>query len=443
MIPFDPLIVAMAAAAATVIACLLSCLPALHIYNLLGLVLWFGVFTGAEWLDHPLAAGCAVASVVAFSIANSLPSIFLGAPDESAVLTVLPGQKLMMQGRGMDALMSTAAGGMVALLVMSFILGPVLPSVAKVVHRTLRPHSAWIIWSVITFMLMSEWPKGGTHHATRWERLYDGWRSTGAGLITFLLSGWLGFVLFYRPPIAHEVAFQNLMPAFVGLFSVPWLVMNVASRADIPEQIPHTTIGCTWRELATGSLSGLIGGLFAGYVPGVTGGVGGMLAGHASAQRDEHVFLAGQGASKASYYTAGFLLFMTPDLTISRGGSWILKSIYTPGGLGDYLLVLECIVIAACLSFLLMIPLARALCRFVSRLDYRRVSLITLGLCILLVLCMTGPAGFGVMLTASLIGFIPVIHHSRRLNALGIILLPIACNISGIGIPIARWLGLL
>ena len=40
-------------------------------------------------------------------------------------------------------------------------------------------------------------------------------------------------------------------------------------------------------------------------------------------------------------------------------------------------------------------------------------------------------------------GLVPVLHGSRRMNCLGVILLPIACNMSGVGPRVAGWLGLL
>jgi TctA family transporter len=47
-----------------------------------------------------------------------------------------------------------------------------------------------------------------------------------------------------------------------------------------------------------------------------------------------------------------------------------------------------------------------------------------------------------VMGVAAAIGLIPVLFHSRRLNCLGVILLPMACSMSGYGGRIAEWLGL-
>jgi TctA family transporter len=47
------------------------------------------------------------------------------------------------------------------------------------------------------------------------------------------------------------------------------------------------------------------------------------------------------------------------------------------------------------------------------------------------------------MTVATGIGLIPVLFGSRRLNCLGVLLLPIACNMSGVGESVAAFLGLL
>ena len=47
------------------------------------------------------------------------------------------------------------------------------------------------------------------------------------------------------------------------------------------------------------------------------------------------------------------------------------------------------------------------------------------------------------MIVAAGIGLIPVLFGSRRLNCLGVLLLPIACNMSGVGEPVAAFLRLL
>ena len=104
--------------------------------------------------------------------------------------------------------------------------------------------------------------------------------------------------------------------------------------------------------------------------------------------------------------------------------------------------MLGSIAIAAGLSYLLMEPLTRLILRFIDRFNYRHVSTVALVIIIAMVMAVTGWVGLFIALVATGIGLLPVLFGSRRLNCLGILLLPIACNMSGFGEIITGWLGL-
>ena len=61
----------------------------------------------------------------------------------------------------------------------------------------------------------------------------------------------------------------------------------------------------------------------------------------------------------------------------------------------------------------------------------------------MLVTAFTGGPGLVVMFVAGAIGMVPLMFGGRRLNCLGIVLLPVTLNIIGVGPTIAKWLGLL
>ena len=83
-------------------------------------------------------------------------------------------------------------------------------------------------------MLMSEWPKGG-YRGTPIKKFLDAWGSLSAGILTFFLSGFLGFIIMNKSLIPLKTSFQGIMPAFVGLFAVPWIITNIISRKKIPK----------------------------------------------------------------------------------------------------------------------------------------------------------------------------------------------------------------
>src|SRR3990170_2337209 len=95
----------------TLVAALLALVPALHIYNVAGLVLLFAL--GAE--DFSAGDELAVflmGLLVGYAMLNTIPAIFLGAPDDSTVFIVLPGQKYLLMARGYEAAVLTGIGGL-------------------------------------------------------------------------------------------------------------------------------------------------------------------------------------------------------------------------------------------------------------------------------------------------------------------------------------------
>ena len=437
--------VLLAVLAGTAIACVLGLLPGLHIYNVMG-VLVLGVLGLAKaGIDVPaeIYLPAMTGMVVGWSVVNTIPAVLLGTPDESALFTVLPGQKYLMSGRGFEGTMITAVGGLAGAWFLLAVVAPCAPVYLPVAQQVLKGHMHWVLWIIITFMLMSEWPKGGNRGRAGWAKFYDAWKTLLAGLATFLLSGLLGFILLTASPVSHEVAFQNIMPAFVGLFAVPWCLLNMISAADVPPQRLARSLDLDGDVILRSVWSGGLGGGIAAYFPIVTGGVGGMLAGHACAQREERVFIMGQGVSKFIYYVGAFMLMFVPGLNLTRGGgAWMVKTLYVPAGISDYYLVLGSIAVSAGLSYLAMEPLTRLTVRFVSRFNYRHVSTVALAVIVLMVLLMTGWIGLFIAAVGTGIGLLPVLFGSRRLNCLGILLLPIACNMSGFGYRIIALLGL-
>ncbi len=418
---------------------ILACIPGLHVYNIMGLLVISGCMPGTPEIAVPLFSGM----IAGYAVMSTLPSVFLAAPDESALFIVLPGQKYLMGGHGYEGSVITALGSMAGLFILLFMALPPVPVLLSTARTVCQPHLHWILWCVICFMIMSEWPKGGNFGDGGFIKFLDGWRATGAGLFTFLLSGLLGFILLYRTPISSSVAFQNIMPAFVGLFTLPWLLINIASGVRIPRQHINAISDLSGMSLVRGTFAGGLGGGFAAFFPVISGGVGGFLAGHATALRDDRAFLVSQGVSKLVYYVGGFLFLFVPGLGMGRGGgAWLMRGVYVPDSYRDYYMALASMAIAGAVALLMVDPLSRGMIRLMEKSSFRFISAVSLVLVVSVVFAVTGWRGEFVMLVAAGIGLIPVLFGSRRMNCLGVILLPMACNMSGCGVTVAEWLRL-
>ena len=433
------------AVAGAVVASVLSLVPALHIYNVAGFIILATATLGKmeNAIPPELLAMFFLGMITGYAMLNSISSIFLAAPDDSTIFVVLPGQKYLLQRRGYEAVVLTGIGGLGGIAVLA-LLTPVASSLFPALRAILQPHLHWILWTVIAYMLMSEWPKGSDRAPAGWRRWWDGWKSLTAGLITFTLSGLLGFILLYRSLVPVTVAYQNLLPAFAGLFAVPWILQNLLSRVELPEQhIPQTVDATPWLFLR-GTFAGALGGLFAAFFPVVTGGIGGFIAGHATAQRDDRLFIISQGASKVIYYVGGLLFFFVPGLHLTRGGmAWMLSSLWSSHTPQTYYLAVAAVVLTGVLSFFLLLLMTRVAIKLVGKVHYRWISLGTLAVLLTIVVGMTGLGGLLICAVATGIGLIPVLWGSRRVNCMGVLLLPIALNMTGVGGVIAGWLGLI
>ena len=74
---------------------------------------------------------------------------------------------------------------------------------------------------------------------------------------------------------------------------------------------------------------------------------------------------------------------------------------------------------------------------------YRTVSAATLFVQIVIVLLFAGWPGLLICAAASGIGLIPTLWGSRRVNCMGVILLPLALEFAGAASTTVAWLGLL
>jgi putative membrane protein len=435
-----------------VTASFLALIPALHIYNVASLlILSAGALAGL--LNSDQLAMLLMGMVVGYAMLSVIPSIFLAAPDESSVFIVLPGQKWLLERRGYEAAVLTGVGSLCGLAVL-VVLSPIWGEAARVLRIIITPHLGWVLAAISVFMLMSEWPKSGDRgptphkaggaHAAGWARLRAAWIGLGAGVLTFILSGLLGFIITYRSLVPTEIAFLNLLPAFLGLFAIPMVLTNLIMGARVPQQYIAASIDVSPALVLRGAAAGTLGGLFAAFFPIVTGGIGGFLAGHATAQRDDRSFIVSQGASKCVYYVGSFLLFYLPGLHLARGGlAAMTGTLYTPDTPQLYFTAVAAIAVAGMVSFVLLIVFARLATRLIVRVDYGTASLATLIVLIGLIFLTTGFGGLLIALPATAIGMIPTLFGSRRMNCLGVLLVPITLSMAGVGSGIARMLGLI
>lgn len=426
----------------TLVGGLFSLLPALHIYNVAGIFL-LAVLHFEPAVDPLFLALTLLAALVAYGFLNTIPSVFLGVPDESTAFMVLPSSKRLLEGRGYEASMLTGLGGLGGILIM-VLFAPFALDVIPVIRSLLGRHMGWILLSIGAYMVISEWPIGTDRPKNKLHRLWDSWDRLAFGMLTFTLSAILGMIILNKTLVPSTMAFQGVMPAFVGLFAVPWVMQNLLSRREVPPQHLCTEFDVGPSIFIRSMASGGLGGLFSAIFPVVTAGVGSLLAGHATAQHDDRIFLIGYGATKVLYYAGAFLFFFAPGLNFTRGGmAWMVGPIYQASGPHEYWLALAVVVMSGALSFFLLEWATKKTLLLVEAVDYRNLSWFSLVLCFVIVGLLTGRNGLLICLTGAGIGSIPIFFNCRRSHCMAVLIVPIGLSMCGYQDQILHWLGLI
>jgi putative membrane protein len=411
------------------ISAIVSSIPAFHIYNQLAIVTaCFYFLPIPEFFQRPeIVVTIFSTLLIGYIYFVNIPSILFSAPDDSTFFITPIAGKFLDTGNALSAIMISAFGSAIALLLLMVTL-PFCGNYISIINSTLRPHFGWILWCIIIFIILSEWPKVYSHQQGGIRYLLKAWFSCFGGLLTFVLAGLLGILVLRTGVLKVELNFIKLMPAFIGLFTIPGMLHNIYVKYKIPPQ--HATINelPTKDELFYGIVPGIAGGAFAAIFPGVTAGVAGMLAGQSANLINEKSILVSQGASRIVYYAGAMLLFFPMISNITRGGmSHLLKiNNVLQDSTNNYFAAGAAMLITSAVALLILPIVFKLAVKLITRFGTEYISL---GIIVVAVLAVTISFGFNglvVLLTATAIGTLPNHFGCRRINCLGIILLPLA-----------------
>jgi len=112
-------------------------------------------------LSPALLLACAILSAaVCHSFLDYIPSLIMGVPDESECLSVLPSHRLLLEGKGMNALQAAAQGSLVGAIagLIALLLLPFVHAEAGEALERISPLVPWILL-LIPFLLF--WAESG------------------------------------------------------------------------------------------------------------------------------------------------------------------------------------------------------------------------------------------------------------------------------------------
>jgi len=350
-----------------------------------------------------------IAMAITHTFVDYIPSIFLGAPDEDSFLSVLPGHKLLLSGRGYYAIIFTLYGSITALLII-LIFTPLFITFLPIIYPYVQK-IMWIILILVSIYLIST------------EKQNKLW-----ALAIFLLAGFLGIATL------NLNIKEPLLPLFTGLFGASNLIISIKQKTKIPEQkiSPLKNIRLSKKSIAKASLASIIASPFTAFLPGLGASQAALIGREVLGEKqlDPRQFLFLLGAINTIVMGLSFITFYTIQKTRTGAAVAVSRLIpeLTPANL---FILLSIIIFSGIFSFIISVNTSKLAAKNIHKIQYSKLSLIILLTLILITFLFSdlfnpfgGLIGLLVFTTSTFLGTFTILIGIKRMHLMGSLLVP-------------------
>lgn len=385
-------------------------LPGLHVNNIgvmmlsVMAILGIGPVTFAIFLT-------AMATTQTFI--DFIPSIFLGVPDEDTVLSLLPSHKLLLEGRGMEAVRITGIASLYG-VVTSLMLLPLAFIVVPIAYSAVRSAVVPILLFAIGYLILRE---------RKPERIL--W-----ALTTFLIAGYLGWTCLNLSVLSTS---QVFLPMFSGLFGLSTLLTGIQAGSKFYPQDLKAEIQLGKKSLWRSSFLGAVGGLLVGLLPAMSPSqigivfqeVGALKEKTKNALEDLHIrrfmtIVASLNTADAMFSIFGLYLMNNPR----SGISVIMQDLFGQIDLGLLALMCGVMLVSGLIAYRIHIFIGEKFATLAGRINFQKISAAGFVFVLVMVFAMTGFLGLAIAIISMMVGLVPALTGVSRTHCMGCLLLP-------------------
>lgn len=374
-----------------VMGVLTGLVPGLHPNTVSAILL--ALFFGDPLLVSVIMVSCAVAN----SFVDFIPSILLGAPDPETALGVLPGHRMMMEGRAYEAIRLTVMGGIASLLIILALLPP-LAFLVGPFYEAIRPNIHWILIAIIIYMF---------------------WRDRSPwSVVVFGFAGALGYLVLNGGFMGSFA----LLPMLTGLFGLSTIINSIKTRVEIPEQ-SFAAKKVSVREMTEGGLTGSLSGILVGLLPGVGAAQATFLSHEILRDRSERKFMIAMGG--VNTVVAIFSILALWLIGNPRSGIAVaVKNLLGAITFNDVIVLTGAVALAGGVSAALTLLMGRKLIGAFRKISYRKLSFFVAVFLLAMTFFFTGLPGILTLVLSTLIGMVCILSGTRRSYMMACLIVP-------------------
>ena len=349
---------------------------------------------------------------IAHALIEFVPSMLLGVPEEGTATSVLPGHRMVLEGRSKEAIRIVSVGWFGAILVVIVML-PVFAVALPFLQGISKPYT-WMILAVVSVYMI--------------HRLSNGRIAFLWSLLLFILSGILGWVML-QTPISSGI---SLMCTFSGLFGISTILFSLNDSSSIPHQNKYYDLFID-KDAIKSIFAGGTAGAILGFLPGFGPAQGSIIAQGACGTSDDgddtkNFLLANSGlnTSDTLFSLIAIYLIGNPRSGIAVYMSYLISE-FT---LAHLMIFTFASLIAVSISLMICLKLGDSFSNLMQGIDYKKLSigviLLMIGILYAFAIIYEGPILYLTLalITTTAMGLLPHYLGVSKSHLMGVLILP-------------------
>ena len=387
-------------------------IPGIHV-NTAGAILFASSTFLLTFISPEFLCVVMVAMSIAHALIEFVPSMLLGVPQEGTATSILPGHRMVLQGRSKEVIRIVSIGGFGAIIVTILML-PIFAMALPILHDISKPFT----WAMLLFASIYL-----TYKLTNTRRDFI-W-----SFLLFVLSGILGWIIF-QTPISSGV---SLMCTFSGLFGISTILFSLNDSSTIPHQNKFYELDLDFNKFKSIFAGGITGAIL-GFLPGFGPAQGTVIAQAASGANDNDdddtvnflLATSGLNVSDCLFSLIAIYIIGNPRSGIAVYMSYLISEM----NLNHLAIFIFASLIAVSVSLALSLKLGDSFSRLMSGVDYKKLSIgvILLQILILYIFIFYYEAPLGYMtlalITSTALGMLPHYIGVGKSHLMGVLIIP-------------------
>jgi len=391
-------------------------MPSMHVNTLLPILFSFSLF-----FDNPYYLSVLIVSTAITEIfVNFISSIFIGAPEEDTALSILPGHRLLLEGRGYEAIKLTVIGG-IGTLILTLILISFFAQFFDYFYKLSRPFIHWLIIFVVIFMIISE------------KKI----KKMLSAILIISLSGLLGIIALNSSLNQKNILF----PILTGLFGLSTLLISISERSSIPKQNENENLDISKKDIVKSIFLSSIAGILVGFLPAIGISEAATMVqylGGTGEARSFLITLSGINAGNEVFSLISLYLVGNPR----SGASVAIQKVLSELTFYDVVYLIGVICFSSGIAAVITLLLGKRIPRYLERVNYKWLCISVIFFIILIVFLFTRTFGLLILFTSTSIGLLCAFLGIKRSHCIGCLLVQSILFFSGLMPTVVSFLGI-